>query len=150
MKRLQVDDEQVEKAANDFSDKLYEAIEKKGRGVYISAHEILGSLTEEYHEVIEAVHTGWPQFDKLKGELLDVAVVAIWGYASLCAMQEDNKRRPGPFPQARTSRGVRGKEGEARRSGFVLYGNKEKPVTGYPVVGKVVTNDPKAFPPHRR
>jgi len=53
----------------------------KGYGTFASRHEILGSVTEEYHELVDAVHRN-DMFDCEK-ELADVAVAAIFGLACI-------------------------------------------------------------------
>lgn len=57
---------------------LSKRLEEKGLGIFVSPHEILGVITEEYKELIDAVHKN----DNVKGELLDIAVAAIFGYMS--------------------------------------------------------------------
>lgn len=53
---------------------------QKGDHALVSVHEILGCVTEEYHEVAEAVHdrTSLPQ---IRGELVDLAVACLFGIA---------------------------------------------------------------------
>ncbi len=65
----------------DFKPQLRKAIKQKGSGSYSSIHEILGLLTEEYHEIIDAVHK--KDVKDVKSELIDVAIVALWGVASI-------------------------------------------------------------------
>ncbi|MFA5262045.1 MAG: MazG nucleotide pyrophosphohydrolase domain-containing protein [Candidatus Omnitrophota bacterium] len=60
---------------------LFRLMEQKGYGTWTSRHEILGFLTEEYAEVVEAVHSG--SLDELKEELLDVAVGCIFAIACI-------------------------------------------------------------------
>ena len=54
----------------------------KGPHTFSSKHEILGILTEEYYELVKAVHTDV----NFQGELIDVAVAAVYGLA--CSLQE--------------------------------------------------------------
>ena len=56
-------------------------LSQKGRGIYVSSHECLGVITEEYKELIDAVQSNdTEQFDK---ELIDVAVACIFSLVSL-------------------------------------------------------------------
>lgn len=64
-----------------IGNKLHSRLEEKGKHTFISPHEILGIVTEEYKELIDAV-----QADKLailEHELIDVAVACVWGLVSL-------------------------------------------------------------------
>jgi phosphoribosyl-ATP pyrophosphohydrolase len=87
MDRVKLTDEQIDSAFDAFDSKLHEVLFKKGLGTFASKHEILGSMTEEYNEVINAVHT--KDNENLQEELLDVAVVAIFGLACLKANTVD-------------------------------------------------------------
>lgn len=54
---------------------------EKGEGIYLSSHETLGIVTEEYHEFVKAVqddNTG-AQYE----ELVDIAVACLLGMASI-------------------------------------------------------------------
>ena len=63
---------------------LNQRLAEKGWGCWVSPHEILGAVTEEYHELIEAVHTARNnQVDLLRWELVDLAVGAIFGVVSI-------------------------------------------------------------------
>ena len=54
---------------------------EKGDGAFASRHEILGIVTEEYAELIDAVHRGGPS--EINLELLDLAVAAVLGIACI-------------------------------------------------------------------
>jgi phosphoribosyl-ATP pyrophosphohydrolase len=82
--RIQLTEKQVEDAFTTFADKFDEVLLKKGLGTFASKHEILGSVTEEYNEVVNAVHN--KDNKNLQEELLDVAVAAIFGLA--CVQSE--------------------------------------------------------------
>ena len=56
-------------------------LEEKGMGGWKSRHEVLRILTEEYHEIIEAVHVGCGK--ELEGELFDMAVGCMFGVACI-------------------------------------------------------------------
>lgn len=64
---------------------IYGAVVKrckeKGDHIYAGSHEILGTATEEYHELIDAVKSNDRQ--QTYAELLDLAVVCLFGMASL-------------------------------------------------------------------
>ena len=59
------------------------ALSKNGYGAFVSRHELLGALTEEYHEALDALHSEPPGI--VRGELLDIAVACLFGVASLDA-----------------------------------------------------------------
>jgi len=61
--------------------KLMDRLTEKGWGIYISSHETLGIITEEYTELIEAV--GENDHAHQWKELLDIAVAALAGMASI-------------------------------------------------------------------
>ncbi len=81
MDRIQLTEEQIRYAVGATVDKLYKRLEQKGYGTFASRHEILGVITEEYKEVVDAVHEKNPE--AIKQELLDIAVGAIFGYACM-------------------------------------------------------------------
>ena len=56
-------------------------IERHGDDAYAGPHEALGHATEEYHELIEAVHDN--DRAAVKAELIDLAVACVIGVASL-------------------------------------------------------------------
>ena len=62
-------------------EKMRARLEEKGYGSFTSIHEVLGMMSEEHQELIDAVHANdWDQLDK---ELLDIAVGAIFSLACL-------------------------------------------------------------------
>jgi NTP pyrophosphatase (non-canonical NTP hydrolase) len=56
-------------------------LKKHGNGKFISAHETLGVLTEEYDETINAVRNN--SEGQIIQELFDVAQTAVFGVASM-------------------------------------------------------------------
>ena len=60
---------------------------EKGYGTFASSHEVLGVLTEEHHELIEAVQSNEPK--AFEDELVDVAVGAIFALACLRSFTMD-------------------------------------------------------------
>ena len=79
--REQICDEVLDEAFELFKLHLAKKLEKHGRGEFVGLHETLGILTEEYYEVIEAAKSN--SREDFISELADVAVVAIFGIASL-------------------------------------------------------------------
>lgn len=56
-------------------------LDRKGDGIYISVHEVLGSILEEFLELVEAVHTYEPiQIDE---ELVDIIIACMHGLLSM-------------------------------------------------------------------
>ncbi len=72
----------VKKAGETVRRKLLDRLDKdKGWGAWLSRHEILGFLTEEYIETVEAVHDG--AMVDVRRELIDVAVGCIFAIACI-------------------------------------------------------------------
>ena len=87
--RAIVTDEEIDHILDNLRGRLEHAMAKKGGLSFASSHEMLGALTEEFHEVIDAVRAdNGPQ---VHSELLDVGVVAVFGMASLLAQWEVEK-----------------------------------------------------------
>ncbi len=61
--------------------KLDEQLRKKGRGTFVSIHEISGVLDEEVREFKDEIHTN--KYDDIVKELEDIAVTCLWGIASI-------------------------------------------------------------------
>ena len=85
--RQQITPEQVSNAVGLIGSRIFERLEEKGYGAWLSRHEILGFLTEEYHEAIEAVHS--KPTEDLTAELVDIAVGCIFGIACIEAKALD-------------------------------------------------------------
>lgn len=62
---------------------LEKRITEKGAGTFSSRHEILGCVTEEYHELIEAIRTDGFDKKRIIHELLDVACSCVFGLACI-------------------------------------------------------------------
>ncbi len=60
---------------------LERRLEQKGRGAFASRHELLGIVSEEYKEVVDAVHAG--DLVLLRMELADLAVACAFGIACI-------------------------------------------------------------------
>jgi len=83
--RATLSDTNILTAIDDMVAKLKYRIEQKGQGAWLSRHEILGILTEEFTEVIDEIHSKGRNRE-LKQELLDLAVGCIFAVA--CINQE--------------------------------------------------------------
>ena len=79
--RQQITEQEVNEAVATIRYHLFRRLEQKGFGTWTSRHEILGFLTEEYHEAIEAVHS--KTANEVKAELVDIAVGCIYGVACI-------------------------------------------------------------------
>ncbi len=82
MNRKEITKEQALEACCMLNKKLLYRMNQKGRGSYASSHEILGLLYQELGEYEHAIHERKSDEDKIE-ELLDVAVAAVFGVASI-------------------------------------------------------------------
>ncbi len=82
--RTQVKKYYVNLALTDVHAHLDKVLAKHGHGTFSSKHEILGVLVEEFKEVVDVVREDHDN-ERLALELLDVAQVAIFGYACIKA-----------------------------------------------------------------
>ena len=89
MKRPEVTDESLLEAINQATIAIGRRIEQKGRGAFVSSHEALGVIAEEYHELIDAVKNNDPM--DVANESLDVAVGCIFTVASMIQKDKDMK-----------------------------------------------------------
>lgn len=83
MARFQLTDKDFDYAITRVSKKLMERLSYKGRGIFVSSHEILGILTEEYLEYENEVHVGAGAIKNQSKELVDIAVACLVGIASM-------------------------------------------------------------------
>ncbi len=79
--RVEVSEESIDAAIGLVSKKLARKLKEKGRGSFLSSHEILGVVAEEYHELIESVRGD--ENTPVIGELGDIAVACLFGIASI-------------------------------------------------------------------
>lgn len=79
--RPDIPQETIMKALDQVMDKLGSRLIQKGSGTFKSSHEILGVVTEEYDELIQAVRSN--DNKKLEHELIDIAVACVFGLASI-------------------------------------------------------------------
>lgn len=75
---------------------LKRRLEKHGVYSSIGPHETLGIITEEYQELIGAIHGN--NREETKRELIDIAVSCIFGLASL-NQQDIDKDNPPKAPE---------------------------------------------------
>ena len=66
-------------------------VEKFGKKPDVSVAETVGILTEEYHEVIDAMRNNSDH--RVEEELIDVACTALWGVISIRKRREQEKQR---------------------------------------------------------
>lgn len=85
-KQLSVDD--LKNAISEISNKTEYRARQKGFGCFASNHEILGYTTDELAEYRDAVHEKLEDEKKVQ-ELIDVAVCAVWGIASIRSKSVD-------------------------------------------------------------
>lgn len=81
MERHKIDYGHIKKVAAKVHDEINRQMDIKGDGEFISYHETLGVITEEYYELIGAVQSNIPH--NIKEELMDIAVACLFGIASI-------------------------------------------------------------------
>jgi len=81
MKERNINMERVIEFADELKTIAYNRLEQKGYGKFASSHEILGIITEEYWELIEAVKSD--NFKNIKHELNGIAIACILGLACI-------------------------------------------------------------------
>lgn len=69
------------KATDDVGWKVIARLKEKGDGAFVSRHEVLGVVVEEYAESLSAVQNGTQ--DDVYDELLDIAVACVLGMACM-------------------------------------------------------------------
>lgn len=75
--RRQVTEQEIQDALKSLEVGLRVRIDRHGSGVFVSTHETLGIITEEYHELVEAVHQN--DAAQVRKEMMDIAVPCLWG-----------------------------------------------------------------------
>jgi hypothetical protein len=85
--RAEVNPAVVQVAIENVVASLEGRLTQTGRDGFISPHEILGIVDEEYNELRDAVRSDEPSAVRL--ELIDVAVAAIFGLASMYLLEPD-------------------------------------------------------------
>lgn len=91
--RPEVADYVIDNSLMLLKQKLNQRLQEKGKGAFASSHEILGVITEEYLELIEAVKYKPFEINQAKAidekkeriieEMLDIAVGCVFGMASI-------------------------------------------------------------------
>lgn len=81
MEREKLNTFQIANAIDLTVAKLNFRLQQKGYGTFTSSHEILGVITEEYYELIEAVKSN--TLNEVKEELKDIAVGCIFAIACI-------------------------------------------------------------------
>lgn len=81
LKRKIVPNTKIDLAIDQVIQKLDFRLKEKGKGTFASRHEIQGSITEEYHELVDALRGN--NSEEYKQELIDIAVGAIFGIACI-------------------------------------------------------------------
>ena len=80
IEREQATERDIDKALAAVKERLLRARAKHGMGKYVSIHESLGILTEEYMESTDAAHDD--DTEQFVDEMLDVAATGLWAYVS--------------------------------------------------------------------
>ena len=82
--RPQITEDEIKQTMAIIEAKLRRRLAKKGWGAYASRHEILGIVTEEFFEAVEAVRENDEiGYQHYTDELLDIAVAAGFGMTSM-------------------------------------------------------------------
>lgn len=91
MNRPKVSKQEVADVLDDVLDKvahkLNYRIQQKGNNIFVSRHEICGIIREEVGEFEDLLSRG--SLDDMREELLDIAIAAIWGVASIDSDEMD-------------------------------------------------------------
>lgn len=88
--RPKVTIEQIESEIRHLERMLDKRIIKHGNGAFVSPHEILGVVDEEYDEFKEAVHDN--VLGEAYAELVDIAVACVFACASIRYHLDDATR----------------------------------------------------------
>lgn len=83
MPRSEFDYAKIEEAVGKVREMVLVRLTQKGKAAFISKHEVLGIVAEEYDELVKAVRKNDEKYQRVKitGELLDIAVACILGMA---------------------------------------------------------------------
>ncbi len=82
MSRTLIGDGALNLATIAFRQHMEEVLKRKGRGAFVSRHEILGVIEDECIELVNAVQAKRGLKD-IRHELLDIAVAALFGVACI-------------------------------------------------------------------
>lgn len=84
--RLPIEPRLLEEAFKRARAEMERRLNKHGSGIFASNHEILGALVEEMGELEDAVRSN--EVREVMYELLDVAVAALCGFASVSQLHD--------------------------------------------------------------
>ena len=73
-------------AINEVLEKLAARLKKHGNVHYIYSHQTYGILSEEFDEYLDEVRRN--NYTRQQSELINIAVAAIWGLASLKTLKQ--------------------------------------------------------------
>jgi len=79
--RRTVDQADIDAMCLEFRKQLLRRLDRKGNGCFMSRHEVLGCVAEEYFELTGAVHQG--ELKDVRWECWDVSVAAAFGAISI-------------------------------------------------------------------
>ena len=85
--REKISDTRLAVTLQNFNAQLKKRLQEKGHGTFTSRHEILGTITEEYQELIEAIQK--LPLANVRDELFDIAVACVFGVACIEAQGLD-------------------------------------------------------------
>lgn len=81
MVRDRISDDYIASAITEVSQHLGQMVRDKGDAAFVSSHEILGKLAEEFQEYMEAVRQN--NYNTIRKELIDIGVIVLFGLAGL-------------------------------------------------------------------
>ena len=90
--RPQIEQVAVDNAVKETATQLDRRMVQYGAGTYASKHELYGILMEEVRELEAAVHADKDGIEPVAQELIDIAVVCLFGVACIRAGLVKNKR----------------------------------------------------------
>ena len=85
--RPQIEADDINIAISKLQKEVARRLNEKGKGSFTSRHEILGVITEEYHELVKAVEV--QPLTEVEDELFDLAVGAVISAACVMAGKVD-------------------------------------------------------------
>lgn len=83
--RQQITVQQVEEIFGSIRQQLFHRFNEKGYGTWLSQHEILGVITEEYHYLTKGIEPNLLGKMRMRSKLADIAVGCIFGIACIDA-----------------------------------------------------------------
>lgn len=75
-----------------LQEELQKRLEQKGDGIFVTPHETLGVVTEEYFELVEAIRTN--DDEETVKELFDLTVASFFGVISLMTQNKEVFNEP--------------------------------------------------------